>query len=662
MKRSFAKNGSLVTGVVVLICHLDIFLIPVQVFFKIFLDMLSDLLIINECAKEGKNFMTFKERIKREFMVIKALGAVYGDIGTSPMYTFAAILIILQPTTETIFQILSLIVWTLTMLVTVQYAWLATSLSKRGEGGTVVLVQLLFPYLKGAHLAAIVTALGFIGVSLMIGDGVITPAITTLSAVEGITLIPGYEATPKQMLLLLASLITLMLFAVQKRGVEKIASAFGPIMVVWFLTIGLVGGYYVLQNPEVLKALSPHYAIEFILTQPFLAFVILADVILCATGGEALYADMGHLGRLPILKGWLFVSITLILCYFGQGSFLLSHPQAVKSPFFDMFHTLIPSLYIPILILSVMATVIASQSMISGIFSVLYQAMTTRIFPHFKVSYTSSELHSQIYVGVVNWFLFVCVITMLFVFGESGKLAAAYGLAVAGAMSITGILMSLIFLHRKNYLKMTVAIITGTMSFIFFVSSWLKIPHGGYWSLLISAVPLFIMIIYTQGQKRLYALATPVDKELFLAEYSKRYAQGHNIAGTALFFARNIDAIPAYIPRTMFQNGIMYERNMIVTVRTTNEANGISCDLSPLAAGLDLLIIRPGYREKLDVEAVLLEKGIEERAIFYGDEEIVSSNPIWKLFALIKDLAPNFASFYQFPHDKLIGVAIRVEI
>ena len=328
--------------------------------------------------------MTLQERIKSEMMVIKSLGVVYGDIGTSPIYTFAVILLLVQPTTETIFQILSMVFWTMLMLVTIQYAWLATSLSKRGEGGTVVLVQLLLPYLKGARVTALVGALGFIGISLMIGDGVITPAISILSSVEGIALIPGYENTPKLILLTIAAGIAFALFAVQKKGVEKVASAFGPIMVVWFFVLALGGGYYLLQSPEVLKAISPLYALEFIVQHPYIAFVVLADVLLCATGGEALYADMGHLGRLPILKGWLFASIALLISYYGQGAFLLSHPESAKAPFFELYHTLVPSLYVPLLLLSVIATVIASQAMISGIFSVLVSGNDNPYFPPFQ--------------------------------------------------------------------------------------------------------------------------------------------------------------------------------------------------------------------------------------------------------------------------------------
>jgi KUP system potassium uptake protein len=247
--------------------------------------------------------MTLRERIKNEMMVIKALGVVYGDIGTSPIYTLTVIFLIVPPTVESIFGMLSFVFWALIVLVTIQYAWLATSLSEKGEGGTVVLVQILTPYLQNARMTAIVSALGFIGLSLMIGDGVITPAISILSAVEGILLIPHYEETPRLYLLIFASIIAFGLFLVQKKGVEKVASAFGPIMVLWFLTLGYVGLWYILQEKSILMAMNPMYAIHFAMNYPLITFIILADIVLATTGGEALYADMGHLGRLPVKSG-----------------------------------------------------------------------------------------------------------------------------------------------------------------------------------------------------------------------------------------------------------------------------------------------------------------------------------------------------------------------
>lgn len=606
--------------------------------------------------------MTLQERIKNEVMVIKALGVVYGDIGTSPIYTVAIICTLITPTINNIYGILSFIFWAMTILVSIQYAWLATSLSKRGEGGSVVLVQILLPYIKNAKALAIISFFGFLGISLMIGDGVITPAITILSAIEGVTLIPNYENTPKIALLIIASIITFVLFMVQKRGIETIASAFGPIMLVWFFSLGIIGLYYTSLNINILGAINPLYAIKFAMQHPFITFIMLSDVILATTGGEALYADMGHLGRLPILKGWLFVFTTLMINYFGQGAFLLSHPQAIKSPLFAMAKDLIPITYIPFLILTILATIIASQAMISGIFSVLYQAMTTRIFPHFKVEYTSYDLRSQVYIGSVNWFLFICVIVMIFEFGESQKLAAAYGLAVAGAMSITALLMTLIFLYKKQRVKMIFSIISGLTSFIFFLSSLMKIPHGGYWSIIIASIPFILILIYTQGQQKLYTSLLPITKNDFLNEYNQKYLNSIHIQGVALFFARKIDKIPAYIAKTMFENGIIYDRNIIVSVKATNEPIGLFSELSSLSDGLELLVVHMGYMEILNMEALLRAKNINERTIFYGDEEIVSKKFYWKIYAFLKDLSPNFVSFYNFPHEKLIGVSRRAEI
>ena len=605
---------------------------------------------------------SFIEFLKKEFMVVKALGVVYGDIGTSPIYTFAVVFLVAMPTVENIFGLLSLFIWTLTILVTIQYAWLATSLSKRGEGGTIVLLQIILSKIKNAKQIAIITILSFIGFSLMIGDAVITPAISILSAVEGIALIPGFEGTSREILLIIASLIAICLFIVQKKGVEKVASAFGPIMIIWFLTIGGVGLYFTIQNPSVLLALSPTYAINFIIENPFLTFLVLADVILVATGGEALYADMGHLGRLPILKGWLFVFIALALCYFGQGAFVIANSASATSPLFEMIKSVSPNIYVGFVILAILATIIASQAMISGIFSVLYQAMTTKIFPHLKVNYTSNELRSQIYIGVVNWTLLLCVLCALFLFRESSKLASAYGLAVSGAMTITALLMIIIFLKQENYIKTAFAILSLIISGIFFISCTLKIPHGGYWSLIMSMVPLTIVLIYTKGQEKLYQALKIVSKDEFLEQFKKTYKQTNPISGVGMFFARRQDTIPTYIAKTMFENNIIYERNIIATVKTMNEPHGISSELEVIQEGIELLNIKVGYMEMLDVEDVLASKNIDAKTIFYGQEEIIATNPIWIFFASMKNLAPSFVSFYKFPHDRLLGVTRRVEL
>ncbi|MEK7274943.1 MAG: KUP/HAK/KT family potassium transporter, partial [Candidatus Desantisbacteria bacterium] len=369
--------------------------------------------------------------------VIKSLGLVFGDIGTSPIYTLTVIFLLTKPTQENVMGVLSLIVWTLVILVTVKYAWLATSLGKKGEGGIIVLREILVPLLKSGRQMAFVTLLSFVGISLFIGDGVITPAISIMSAVEGLLLIPGLEGTRQTSLILIAAVIAILLFAFQRKGTEKIAGVFGPLMLLWFLSLTISGIVSIFQYPSVIKAIYPIYAFKFLMENGISGFFVLSGVILCATGGEALYADMGHLGRKPIVKAWYFVFIALLLNYLGQGAHIIQHPEAKNILFAMIFHQA-QSLYVPFLILSIIATIIASQALISGMFSLIYQGITTHIMPLLKVDYTSAKLRSQVYIGFVNWFLLAAVLFIMYEFKESHRLSAAYGLAVTGTMTLTG--------------------------------------------------------------------------------------------------------------------------------------------------------------------------------------------------------------------------------
>ena len=547
------------------------------------------------------------------------------------------------------------------MLVTVQYAWLATSLSKRGEGGTVVLVQLLLPYLKGAKITALVGALGFIGISLMIGDGVITPAISILSSVEGITLIPGYEDTPKLILLVIAAGIAFALFAVQKKGVEKVASAFGPIMVIWFFALALGGGYYLLQSPEVLYAISPLYAIEFIVQHPYIAFVVLADVLLCATGGEALYADMGHLGAIPIRQAWYLVFVALVINYFGQGAYLQLYG---KSEFilFEMVHKVSDILYILFIILALFATIIASQAMISAMFSLVYQGIRTHIFPLIKVKYTSTHLKSQIYIGAVNWMLLVAVIIMIFLFKKSENLAAAYGLAVTATMTISAIFMIWIFKVSNIKIKFYAAIFVLIIDLLFLLAVFTKIPHGGYWSLIIASIPFFVIMLWTVGNKNLQIAFRSLSIDTFLESYNQIYSLGNNIKGTALFLTKNLERVPPYVVHCMLRTSIMYEENIFISISTSDYPYGIDVTkVEEIAPGLKGLIISCGYMEYLDTPGVLKNAGINEKVIFYGIEEISARRPFLRLYAFLKKITPHFVAFYKLNYRKLHGVATRIE-
>jgi KUP system potassium uptake protein len=294
-----------------------------------------------------------------------------------------------------------------------EYSWLAMSLSKKGEGGTIVLKEILIPLLKSGRNVSLITILAYIGTSFLIGDGVITPAISILSAVEGIRIVSGLENTGQGILVLIASIIAIGLFSVQSKGIEKITWVFGPIMLLWFISIAFFGIASIFYTPDVLKAVNPYYAIRFLMDNGLMGFFVLSEVILCATGGEALYADMGHLGREPILNAWGLVFFALVFNYLGQGAFLIRNPGSTNI-LFEMVSQQASIVFIPFLLLSIMATVIASQAMISGVFSIVYQGITTRIMPMLKIDYTSGELKSQIYISTVNWMLLISVLYMIF--------------------------------------------------------------------------------------------------------------------------------------------------------------------------------------------------------------------------------------------------------
>ncbi|MDD4483724.1 MAG: KUP/HAK/KT family potassium transporter, partial [Methanoregula sp.] len=441
--------------------------------------------------------------------VVKSMGLVFGDIGTSPIYTLTAIFLFTAPTPENVMGILSLIFWTMTILVTVQYTFLAMHLGKKGEGGTIVLKEILLPMLKSGNQVAFVSLLTIIGISLFIGDGVITPAISLLSAVEGILLIPGFENTAQIVLMIIAAVIAICLFAFQARGTDKVAWAFGPVMVIWFLALAVSGFVALLFAPQVIFAVNPMYAVNYLGQNILAGFLILSSVILCATGGEALYADMGHLGREPIIKAWYLVFVALAINYFGQGAFLMTHP-GTTNVLFEMIFSEAQLLYIPFLFLSIAATVIASQAMISGIFSIVYQGITTRILPLLHIEYTSPHLRSQIYIDIVNWMLLCAVLVVIAIFKSSSSLTHAYGLAVCGTMTITGIFILWILVLRGEILKSFISLFVLLVTCVFLLSNLHKIPSGGYWSLLIAAIPLAIILIYTNGQRRLAKSLKPV--------------------------------------------------------------------------------------------------------------------------------------------------------
>jgi KUP system potassium uptake protein len=593
---------------------------------------------------------------------IKASGLVFGDIGTSPIYTLTVIFALTKPTHDNIIGVLSLIFWSLIMLVTVEYAWLAMSLSIKGEGGIIVIKEILTRIVKTGRKAAFATFLGYVGVSLLMGDGVITPAISILSAVEGLKFIPHLEGISTATVIIITCIITILLFAFQSKGTDKVSSSFGPIMVVWFSALFVFGIFNIIKDPEVLLAVSPHYAIEFLFHNGLPGIFILSEVILCATGGEALYADMGHLGRTPIRHAWSFVFFALIINYFGQGAFLITQHES-NSILFEMVKSISQTLYVPFLILTLFATIIASQAMISAVMSLIYQGITTRIFPLMKITFTSTELKSQIYIGVVNWALLVAVLLMIFMFQKSENLAAAYGFAVTATMTISAMFMIWIFKLEGQKFKMFASILVFCVVFLFLIAVFNKIPHGAFWSIIIALIPFFMIRLWQKGGRAMYRSFRSLTLETFKEAYNQIYSLDRNIKGTAIFFTKTITEIPPYVIHSMIKSNIIYEENILFSITVMDFPYGVTFhDRKVLDIGLSGIEVETGYMEYLDIPQLLKKNGISEKVIFYGVDDIITKRPLLKVYAFLKKISPSFVTFYELPYNKLHGVVTRLEI
>ncbi len=595
---------------------------------------------------------------------MKATGLVFGDIGTSPIYTLTVIFLLIPSTHENILGIVSLILWTLIAIVFGQYVFLAMKLDHFGEGGTLILKRIAEQCVPPGRLTSAIGILAFLGATLLLGDGVITPAISILSAVEGVRLVPGLQQTSTAVVVGISIVIAVWLFFSQPKGSDRVAAWFGPVMVVWFCALGVTGLLSIVETPAILGAVNPLHALQFCWKHGFATFLILSQIVLCATGAEALYADMGHVGKKPIIKSWMFVFVALVLSYLGQGAFLMHRPES-SVLLFGMVHHLSNLGYIPFLLLSIMATVIASQSLISGAFSVIYQAISMNKFPSLKVAFTSSRLKSQIYISVVNWSLMGAVIFMMVYFKKSDNLTAAYGLAVTGAMTIDAFLMAVVYYHQKARLRFALCIPFFVIAASFFGSCLTKIPSGGYWSLIITSVPLSILAIWSMGEAHLNRKERAISVPEFLTQYAD-YSRLPRIPGTAVFTLPHKEMIPTYIRASMFEHGIIYEKNVLVSVVILDEPHGFSwTPLEKLSEGLYQFEIRIGYMEKNpDLKAGVYAEGLDPRAVFYGMYRIAPATRRWIPYSLLKRVSPIYTSHFHvnLPELKTHGVIDRVDM
>ncbi|MFZ8845800.1 MAG: KUP/HAK/KT family potassium transporter [Candidatus Hydrothermia bacterium] len=595
--------------------------------------------------------------------IFKPLGIVFGDIGTSPIYTLTIIALLTKPKIEDIYGIVSLIIWTIVIIVSIQYAYLAMRFSIRGEGGKIILGEIAIRNLKNLRMISFILLLIYLGIGFLSGDGIITPAISVLSAVEGIKVISYFQNLDQNIIIAITIVIFIFLFSIQKGGADKIYPLFSPIMLVWFLSLLIVGFIEILKVPNILIALNPLFAIEFIIKNGLLSFIILSEVILAATGGEALYSDMGHIGKERIQKSWFFfVFPSLTFNYLGQGAYLIRNPNS-QSVFFEMFKENFPYLYIPFLILTISATIIASQAIITAVFSLFFQASNLGFFPRIRFKHLSKELYGQIYSSFINYTLFVLVVLIVIIFKKTENLGHAYGFSVALTMLITGILLSILHFHRKEWILFFLSIFITICDLLFVLSGTLKIPNGAYIPIVIAVFLIFIIINYTKGQRKVYEKLQPVDFKEFEVMFDNAYENANKIKGTAVFLVRDYQKVPPYVINVMFNQAIIYERNVFLSLVKKDEPFGIKFGFEKeLLPGLDLFKIEFGYLEFVNVEEILKESGIDEKVIFYGIEEIVTDKWFYKIFAFIKKISPRFDEFYNFPSNKMHGVISRVII
>ncbi len=612
-------------------------------------------------------------------MTVGAVGVVYGDIGTSVLYAMKEVFNSghVPFTPENVYGILSIFFWTLTTIVSVKYVVLVLRADNNGEGGLVAMLALASQAVKGSpRLRSVLLMVGIFGTALFYGDGVITPAISVLSAVEGLEVVsPAF----KTYVIPLTLVILFVLFAVQKRGTGGIGKFFGPITLVWFAIISVLGVMHIWHDPAILLAVSPHYALGFIVDNPLVTFIILGAVVLCVTGAEALYADLGHFGKKPIRLAWFSVVMpALTLNYFGQGALLLRYPETVKNPFFLMAPDWA---LIPLVILATMATVIASQALITGAFSVTKQVIQLGYLPRLDIQHTSVRDTGQIYMPLVNWGLFATIVLAVVLFRSSSNLASAYGIAVCTDMLITTILTFYVIRYKWNYpLALCVAAtsVFFVVDFTFFASNLMKLFEGGWFPLVIGGTVFTLMITWKEGRRLLNAAlrADAIDLKNFLDAVF--ISPPTRVEGTAVFLTAEIGTVPNAMLHNLKHNKVLHENNLFVTVNT-HEVPWIGLDkrieIESLGRNCWQVLIHYGFKNDPDLPKALQQmrgRGCElepmTTSYFLSRDTVVptigSGMAQWreKLFAQMHRNAGAAADFLNLPSNAVVELGSKVEI
>lgn len=611
--------------------------------------------------------------------LLGVLGIVYGDIGTSPLYAFKAAMALFgqaETTPTEVLGILSLIFWSLVLIVTVKYVSLVMRADNKGEGGILALMVLAQKNCIGDRVRKILGLVGIAGACLFFGDGVITPAISVLSAMEGLEV-----SAPRLQPYILpaATVIIIALFAVQWRGTGTVGRIFGPVMALWFLVLGVLGIHQIILNPSVLVALSPSYAVAICFKYKMLAFFVLGAVVLCVTGAEALYADMGHFGAGPIRLAWTaFVLPSLVLNYFGQGALVLRHPEGVDNPFF----LAAPDwLRLPLVLLATVATVIASQALISGAFSVTRQCVQLGYLPRMTVRHTSSVEEGQIYMPQVNAALLIGVLILVAAFRTSDSLAAAYGIAVTGTFLCTCVLATVVFRRQFKWSRFAALSVFGfffVIDLVFFSSNATKIPEGGWVPLVLGSALMTLMLSWKRGRDLL--LARWKQDSLPLASFLARLPQSRTIRcpGLAVFLTGNPDYVPTALLHNLKHNKVLHERVLFVTVMNVDDPEvepDRRMEAEELAPGIHRAVLRYGFMESPNIPReleALRAQGIAfdsmQASYFLGREVIVPGMapkmPLWRLwlFLVMARNATPVTEFFRIPSDRVVELGVRVAI
>ena len=611
-------------------------------------------------------------------LAVGAIGIVFGDIGTSPLYAFKETFVGHHPLAvdpSNIYGVVSLIFWSLMLIVTLKYVTIIMRADNRGEGGSLALLALISRLSPGSRRSQYLVILGVLATALFFGDCIITPAMTVLSAVEGLIVVQQGLAP---LVLPIAIGILVGLFFIQARGTAKVGALFGPIMLVYFATLTILGVVNAVDHPEILQALNPYWAFNFFVDEPLRAFFALGSIVLAVTGAEALYADMGHFGRRPIRLSWLWIVLpALMFNYLGQGALLLGNPAAASNPFFLMAPEWAR---LPLVILATLAAVIASQAVISGAFSVAQQAVQLGFLPRLKIIHTSATAAGQIYIPVINWALLILVVLLVVGFGSSSNLAAAYGIAVTGTMFIDTLLVAVLLLSVWKWQRWFTIPMLGIFLIVdgaYFASNLTKVPDGGWVPLVIGLIGFTCLTTWARGrelmQQRLRESAMPM--EVFIKSAA---SSATRVPGTAVFMTSSAVGVPHALLHNLKHNKVLHERIMILTV-VIDEVPYVDdedrLEVRDLGSNFYRLVIRYGFMQEMDVPGVL--KTVEncgpkvkvmDTSFFLARQTLLASDrpgmAIWreKLFAWMLRNAETAMEFFKLPTNRVVELGSQVEI